>query len=261
MVVRELWSELSKSAFEPVAFELNFGPDGDLPAVPISGKQMEARLRGVVDRVDTWNTGRQSYVRDVDYKTGKKDFDYCDVFNGVGLQMLLYLFALEQGGEEIVGGRPVSAGVQYFPARFPYLSEDGRLTEEEARREHIKNARRRGLILKDEDVVRAMEPGDETTRLSCKRSKDDELGGEVADREQLKQLRRYIFRYLGELVDEIAGGRVDPNPYTRGSSHSACAFCPYGAVCARDKESGRRNYKTMTAQRFWEEIGREDSIG
>ena len=261
LVVRELWAELSVSEFAPVAFELNFGQDGQMPAVEISGRRMEARVQGFVDRVDAWCDGFQSFVRVVDYKTGKKDFDYCDVFNGVGLQMLLYLFALEQGGEEIVGGRPVSAGVQYFPARFPYLSEDGRLTEEEARKEHIKNARRRGLILKDEDVVRAMEPGDEITRLSCKRSKDDELVGDVADREQLKQLRRYIFRYLGELVDEIAGGRVDPNPYTRGSSHSACAFCPYGAVCARDKESGRRNYKTMTAQRFWEEIGKEDSNG
>ena len=175
--------------------------------------------------------------------------------------MLLYLFALEQGGGELLGGKPVSAGVQYFPARFPYLSEDGRLTEEEAAEEHRKNARRRGLILKDEDVVRAMEPGEEITRLSCKRNKNDELVGDVADREQLKQLRGYIFRYLGGLVDEIAAGRVDPNPYTRGSSHSACAFCPYGSVCAGEAEEGRRNYKTMTAQRFWEEIGKEDHHG
>ena len=261
MVVRELWNELSKSAFEPVAFELNFGPEGDLPAVPISGRHMEARLRGFVDRVDAWKQGSQSFVRVVDYKTGKKDFDYCDVFNGVGLQMLLYLFALEQGGAELLGGRPVSAGVQYFPARFPYLSENGRLTEEEAMEAHRKNAKRKGLILKDEDVVRAMEPGDEITRLSCKRNKNDELVGDVADREQLKQLRRYVFRYLGNLVDEIAAGRVDPNPYTRGSSHSACAFCPYGSICAGEAEEGRRNYKTMTAQRFWEEIGKEETNG
>ena len=259
MVVRELWSELSQSTFEPVAFELNFGPDGDLPAVPISGKRMEARLRGFVDRVDAWKTGGQSFVRVVDYKTGKKDFDYCDVFNGVGLQMLLYLFALEQGGADFLGGRPVSAGVQYFPARFPYLSEDGRLTDEEAMEAHLKNAKRKGLILKDEDVVRAMEP--QITRLSCKRNKNDELVGDVADREQLKQLRRYVFRYLGGLVDEIAGGRVDPNPYTRGSSHSACAFCPYGSVCAGDAEEGRRNYKTMKPQEFWEQIGKEEHDG
>ena len=132
MVVRELWSELSKSAFEPVAFELNFGPDGDLPAVPISGKRMEARLRGFVDRVDAWKQGSQSFVRVVDYKTGKKDFDYCDVFNGVGLQMLLYMFALRDSSQEDLGSRPIAAGVQYFPARAPYLASDGRLDEEAA---------------------------------------------------------------------------------------------------------------------------------
>ena len=261
MVVRELWQELSESLFAPVAFELNFGPEGDLPAVPISGKEMEARLLGYVDRVDAWKQGSQSYVRVVDYKTGKKDFDYCDVFNGVGLQMLLYLFALEQGGEGVLEGRPVGAGVQYFPARFPYLSEDGRLSAEEARSAHLKNAKRKGLILKDEDVVRAMEPGDEITRLSCKRNKNDELVGDVADREQLQMLKEYIFRYLGGLVDDIATGRVDANPYTRGSSHSACAFCPYGSICTGEAEAGRRNYKAMTAERFWEEIGKEEDHG
>ena len=261
MVVRELWEELSQSEFAPVAFELNFGQDGEMPAVPISGEKMQAQLRGYVDRVDSWCDGFRNFFRVVDYKTGKKDFDYCDVFNGVGLQMLLYLFALEQGGEKIVGGRPISAGVQYFPARFPYLSEDGRLDPASAMAEHIKNARRRGLILKDEDVVRAMEPGDKLTRLSCKRSKDDELVGDVADSAQLRKLRDYIFRYLGRMVDDIAAGRVDPNPYTRGSSHSACAFCPYGAVCAADREAGRRNYKAMKAGEFWAEIEKEESHG
>ena len=62
-------------------------------------------------------------------------------------------------------------------------------------------------------------------------------------------------------MDDIAAGKVDPNPYTRGSSHSACAFCPYGSVCAAERETGRRNYKAMTAQRFWEEIGKEEHDG
>ena len=50
--------------------------------------------------------------------------------------------------------------------------------------------------------------------------------GDLADREQMKQLKRYIFRNLGQMVDDIASGNVEPKPYTRGSSHSACAFCP-----------------------------------
>ena len=258
-VVRELWEELSESEFVPVAFELHFGRDGAMPAVHVPGKEMDAVLQGFVDRVDRFDGGGHNYFRVVDYKTGKKDFDYCDVFNGVGLQMLLYLFALEQGGEQVLGSRPVSAGVQYFPARFPYMTEDGKLTEEEAAKERTSQTKRRGLILHDETVIQAMEPGEEIRRLSCRRKADGTITGDIADAHQLKQLRSYVFRLIGKMVDDIAAGSVAPNPYTRGASHSACAWCPYGAVCARDRELGRRNYKAMTAQRFWEEIDKEVS--
>ena len=66
---------------------------------------------------------------------------------------------------------------------------------------------------------------------------------------------------LANMVDEIASGKVDANPYTRGVSHDACSYCPYGAVCRKDTVSGRRNYKTMNAQRFWEELGKEEDHG
>ena len=262
MVVRELWEELSRSEFKPIRAEVKFGDTSregvEMPAVPIHGKKMDAELIGAVDRVDLWFDGVRRFIRVVDYKTGKKDFDYCDVFNGVGLQMLLYLFALEQEGAALTEGRPTVAGVQYFPARFPYLSKDGRLTEAEARAEHIKNAKRRGLILSDADVLEAMEPGGEYTRLGCKRNKSGELKGDLADSAQLRQLREFVFRTLEHAVDSIAEGSVDANPYTRGSSHSACAFCPYGSICAGDREAGRRNYKKMDASDFWERIGREE---
>ena len=62
-------------------------------------------------------------------------------------------------------------------------------------------------------------------------------------------------------MEDIASGNVEPNPYTRGSSHDACAWCPYASICHKETVEGRRNYKTMTAQRFWEEIGKEEHHG
>lgn len=255
-VVQELWQELSQSGFEPAAFELKFDRDGQMPPVRIPGAPMNAEIRGFVDRVDAFCDGYRNFFRVVDYKTGKKSFDYCDVFNGVGLQMLLYLFALEQGGEELLGEHPVGAGVQYFPARYPYLTEDGRLSPEQAEKERDKEWKRQGLILLDEEVIRAMEPGDQPKRLSCKRKSDGTLTGDLADSGQMRMLKCYVFDLLAQMVGQIAAGIVDPDPYTRGSSHSACTFCPYGAVCAQIREAGRRNYKAMDSKRFWEEIDR-----
>ena len=261
MVVRELWSELSKSEFEPIAFELNFGEDGQMPAVPISGSRMQAQLRGFVDRVDAWCDGFQSFLRVVDYKTGRKDFDYCDVFNGVGLQLLLYMFALRNSGERILGEKPVAAGVQYFPARAPYLPADGRLTAEEAEQLRQAQWKRKGLLLQDAAVLRAMENTESPVRMNYTVKKDGSLSGDLADRDQLKLLERFIMHTLANMVEDIVSGNVDPNPYTRGTSHNACEYCPYSMICHKNTVSGRRNYKAMNAQRFWEEIGEEMNHG
>lgn len=257
MVVQELWSELKDARFEPRDFEVNFGSEGGLPPIAVPNGSMNAILRGFVDRLDTWQVNGNTYYRIVDYKTGKKDFDYCDVFNGVGLQMLLYLFALRSSGQEDLGQHPIAAGVQYFPARAPYLSADGRLDPEEAEKLRMKEWKRKGLLLADGDVLQAMEPGEKPERMSYSINKDGQLQGDLASREQLKLLESYVFRVLGKMVEDIASGNVEPNPYTRGSSHNACTFCPYGAICHQDSVAGRRNYKTMDATRFWEEIEKE----
>ncbi len=252
MVVTELWQELKDARFQPEALEFAFGEDGEMKAIPIPSTSMEAVLRGFVDRVDLWQENGRRYFRVVDYKTGRKDFDYCDVFNGVGLQMLLYLFALERGGRYGIG-----AGVQYFPARAPLMSADGRLTEEEAAQARKKEWVRKGLLLEDEEVLSAMDPSEGMDRLCCKRSKDGVLSGDLASREQMRLLERYVFSFLGRMVDDIASGNVEANPYTRGSSHDACTYCPYGAVCKARDSASRRNYKAMTAQKFWEDVERE----
>ena len=257
MVVQELWQELHESEYAPSHFELQFGMAGQMDAIDIHGGAMPAQLRGFVDRVDTWEHGGSTFVRVVDYKTGKKDFDYCDVYNGVGLQMLLYLFALEDAGGSVIGGRRVSAGVQYFPARAPYVSVDGSMTAEEAAKERMKLWKRSGLLLSNADSLNAMDPSEELQRLCCKRKKDGTISGDIADGVQLGQLKQYLAKVLAAMVDDIASGNVTPNPYTRGTSHDACAFCPYGAVCHKETVPGRRNYKKMESQRFWEEIGKE----
>ena len=102
-----------------------------------------------------------------------------------------------------------------------------------------------------------MEPGDKPKRLSFTRRKDGTLSGDLADREQLRLLKAYVYILLGSIVDDIVSGSIEPNPYTRGSRHNACAFCPYGAICHKENVEGRRDFAAMQAQRFWEEVEKE----
>lgn len=256
-VIEELWHELQQAEYEPFFFELQFDKQGQMPAVRIPNRSIAAELRGFVDRVDLWKRGDTTYFRVIDYKTGRKSFDYCDVFNGVGLQMLIYLFALEKAGQEVIPGKRISAGVQYFPARVPYLSVEGSMSAEEAQAERKSSWKRSGLLLSDEDSLRAMDPSEKMDRLCCSPRKDGTITGDLADREHFKMLNNYMMDLLGKMAEDIASGNVEPNPYTRGTSHDACSFCPYGAVCHQETVAGRRNYKAMTAQQFWDEIEKE----
>lgn len=257
MVVEDLHDELKNSGFAPVGFEVGFDNGEKLPPIEIPNDTLHAILRGFVDRVDVWNSEAGNYYRVVDYKTGKKDFDYCDVFNGIGLQMLLYLFALRHSGSSLLGKNAVGAGIQYFPARAPFVATDGRLSTEKADKARREGWKRKGLVLGEQDVLEAMEPGTEPVHLDVSYKKDGSITGNVASREQMKLLERYVFHVLAQLVADVGGGSVEPNPYTRGSNHDACHVCPYTAVCRGTQETGRRNYKTMTSQRFWEELSRE----
>lgn len=254
MIVTELWKEMQESSFQPSQFELGFGAEEEMPAITVADGPLPAKLGGFVDRVDIWKSEDKLYLRVVDYKTGAKDFDYCDVLNGLGLQMLLYLFALEEEGELLYGEKPAVAGVQYFPARIPFVKADGFIDDRQVEKQRNTDLKRKGLILAEEPVLKAMEDAQEPVRLSCARKADGTISGDVASSQQFQKLKRYVFGLLEKLVADIASGNVTPNPYTRGDKHNACRFCPYGAVCHSADVPGRRNYKAVKADRFWEEI-------
>lgn len=255
-VVGELWEELCQSAFRPGGFEVKFGEGGRMPPVEITGGAMPARIQGLVDRLDVYRKDGRTYVRVVDYKTGRKDFDYCDVLVGVGLQMLIYLFALEDVGEGFLGEKPEAAGVLYFPARASVLSADGPMESEAAQALRQKEARRKGLVLADEGILEAMDGSEAKRFLPIKRGKDGALSGDIATTGQLRELKAYVAQTLARLVDAIAGGEVEPNPYFRGN-HDACRFCDYASACHLDLWGAPRVYRAVTGSEFWKQVEQE----
>ena len=249
LIVEELWRELRGGRFLPVGEEVAFGSDGALPWIEIPGADMDAALQGKIDRVDAWQGPGSPYFRVVDYKTGKKDFDLCDITQGVGLQMLIYQFALARNGEAFFGEKCFPAGVEYFPARADYVTCKEDMSPAFVEAERSKKWARKGMVLLDDQVQEAMEPKDAEKKVMNKVFK--------ADREKLKMLETYVFRLLKQRVDEIASGNVSPNPYSRGDSFDTCTFCPYGAVCHPDRTADRRNFKTIKEDTFWETVKKE----
>lgn len=256
MVVSELWRELSQSDFQPEGFEVAFGPQGDMPPVTIPNAPMPAYLRGFVDRLDIYKKDGKTYVRVVDYKTGRKSFDYCDVLCGLGLQMLIYLFALEEGGETLLGCTPEAAGVLYFPARCPLEPTDGPEEDETVARQREKALRRQGLLLRDEDILTAMDGSEAYRLLPVKVSKDGALSGDLATKEQFAMLKAYVMATMEKLVAQIHEGELSPNPYFRGD-HDACRYCEYAPCCHLDLWGQERIYQKVGPEEFWQTVEKE----
>ncbi len=249
-VVRRLYAELSVSQFEPKWFELSFGNrDADLPAVKIVGSHMEAELEGKVDRADIWQDGERCYVRVVDYKTGKKSFEYTKIYYGLGLQMLLYLFALRR----MMPQQPYPAGVLYFPARMEQVSKQERLSEEELEKHSIDSHSCSGLLYRDERVLQAMEPGESPRFMPYRNDNRGKAQSYLADGEQLRVLEDFVFSKVAELGDELYSGRITPNPYEgKGEIGSACQWCPYSEVCGGKGEI--RWLERLSPKEFWSAV-------
>lgn len=136
-------------------------------AVTITEGDQRLSVSGKVDRVDGWLHDGRLYLRVVDYKTGKKSFDLSDLRYGLGIQMLLYLFTLEQEGRSYFGYPIVPAGVLYHPAREVILKADRGIQPEKLQLALQSALRRSGMVLSDPQVLRAMEHSAWNRPITC----------------------------------------------------------------------------------------------
>lgn len=253
-VTEDMWEELRNSGFRPLAMELDLtkaelADPEDEEAVPLTGQ---------VDRVDGWAKGDTLYLRVTDYKTGVKKFSLSDVCEGMNMQMLLYLFTLQKrGGKLFEYEKILPAGVLYSPARFAAVSADSEVTDEELALLRADSARRSGLVLEDEEVLEAMEPGPEKRFLPVKFIKNGGYTGasQVATLERFGALSRHIDKTLSRLAAELRSGSVTADPWFRSARDNACAFCDYREACLFDESRDRVRVRTnLTPAEAWKRI-------
>jgi ATP-dependent helicase/nuclease subunit B len=235
-IVLDMLDELKNSDFEPLDFEL------DLSKLPESAHVLEGlHLRGVVDRVDVWTSGARTYLRVIDYKSGRKSFDLSDVLHGRDMQMLIYLFALKNHGGLGCGDETIPAGVLYVPARDVIVKAPRNTGEDELDRMRERELRRKGLILSDPGVIEAMENGESKKFLPIQKTKDGAAAGDsLVTSEQLSLLSEYIGSMLRGASGDILDGAIECSPYYKSAADNACIYCEYHSVCTFDEKLGDR---------------------
>ena len=231
-VVEDMAEELRRSDFEPLDFELNLSDAEGLRPLELGGEDARLALTGVADRVDGWLHDGRLYLRVVDYKTGRKEFSLSDVWYGLNLQMLMYLFTLAEGGQARYGAETVPAGVMYIPARSPVLSLERKQTDDDILSLRQKELRRSGLLLDDALLQAAWEHGEEKRYIPIKLSRGRADGSEaLASAERLGLLSRHIKKQLRDMAAQLRRGCIEADPYYRSAQENACAACDYYSAC------------------------------
>lgn len=272
-ILDNVLEELRVSDFAPIDYEVDFSRSGDLPPISCEDAGVEVALSGKVDRVDGYVKDGRLYLRVMDYKSGKKSFSLSDVWYGLNMQMIIYLYALQQEGLDRYRERLaaelneiVPAGILYVPVRDE-LPEAARDVDEETLRDmRDKALRRSGLVSDDMELLDAMERGLSgdgrflPVSVKVKKGEDEPTltaRSAVADLAKFGRLARYTRQKLLEMGRELRAGSIGADPRKKDKVSSYCDWCDYRAACRFDESAGDRArlLRHLTNEEFWDEIG------
>lgn len=228
LFAEKIKEEMAQSDFKVRDFELTIGKEGNAVApLRLSGDGISVELRGKIDRVDTYENGEGNlFIRVIDYKTGNKTFKLDNVRLGLDMQMLLYLFSIWENGEKRYGKEPNPAGVLYSGIKPPQA--DMRIGDDPALLDVSVGAS--GLFLKDENVLRAMEPLLEGKYIPVKESDLAKEKPILLGKEAFIQLKEDVTQTVLQYASELKKGVAHAKPLKAGGT-SPCEYCKMKAVC------------------------------
>ncbi len=259
---RALWTllqQLKTGKFEIYGHEVPFGLGRKIPPIIIQLDDGELiYLEGRIDRVDILRMEGKNYFKVIDYKSGNKAFDLSDIYNGLQLQLLVYLEAAMAIGMDSEKNDNYPAGVFYFKIDNPLIKASN-ASAEEIKREISKELKMRGLLVKELDIIRAMDEGIEghSDIIPVSINKDGSIGrrSSVATREDFENLIRHIKNLIREISKEMLKGNIKINPYRKGNENS-CTYCNYKAICQFDSSLPGYKYRSVDKLRDEEVLKR-----
>ena len=237
LVKRAVWAlteQIKHGVFVPEKLE-----------APFYLKEGGVSLHGRIDRIDTYEDDEKVYVRVMDYKSGMAGFDLTALYNGLQLQLAVYLnaaVAMEKKDHE--GKKIVPAGLFYFPMKDPMISSEVQMSQEAIEDALFKELSLEGICNADSEIIHYMDQqcGAKSNILPISYNKDGSLSktSKAVTTEQFEQLENFVKEKAAQLGAEIMEGEISVNPYGTPQK-TACDYCAYHGICGfSPKESSYR---------------------
>ena len=209
------------------------------------------------------------YIKVVDYKSGKKEFDPVEFYFGLNMQLAVYMkAAVEMEGQKEKDKKVVPAALVYYQLKNPFVDVkageltggDGSIMLNELEDKIRKEMKFTGLISEDAQVILALdnEFEKESDIMTVKCKKDGSYTGNsiVASRERFEFLMKYVDYKIEEVADKVYEGNIQMRPYKMGEQN-ACTFCSFQDACHFDRKIEGCKYEdmdTMTEEEVWEKM-------
>lgn len=254
---RTLWAigrQLESGIFAPDAYEMNFLVDEQ--EIPIGDGVGNMTMKGKIDRIDILEKDDNVYVRVVDYKSGKSDFDLVKTYYGLKMQLIMYMrAAMEIEAKRHPGKNIIPAGVLYYNIDNPLI--DMTVDAEDDVEEKIyESLRMKGMVNSDGDIAKSMDLNADKKSNVVPVTFNKEGGidagkSHIMSTEQFKLLNEYVAKKSSDIGAGIMTGDIAVNPYEDGQNKS-CTYCPYSSVCGFTPDLAGRPYRRI--KKFKDEI-------
>ncbi|MEE0868136.1 MAG: PD-(D/E)XK nuclease family protein [Clostridia bacterium] len=213
---------IKNSDFIPLGYEISFDDDGMFKPITIKledGKKVT--LRGRIDRADVLNltmpdstTGK--FARIVDYKSGDKHLVLSDVYNGLQLQLFVYLSNICENGYS-------PAGILYCNLSDPIIKVDSSLSDGEISALREANRKMNGIVLSENDMTLHM-GGEQIIATGVKNKNKDRLSTKDFNR---------MFCHIRRVVKNTAE-KIYSGSFPISCTENACAWCEFSSMCSYD---------------------------
>lgn len=222
--MRVMNSVTERDGLSPEFFEYKFKKP-----IQLGEDDYVMNLSGIVDRGDLFYSQSENKLklRIIDYKSGSQEFDISRLYEGLQLQLAVYMNVMHELVESRYdmpdeNTKLVSEGMYYYHMQDPMVEAD---SETQAEKLRDKKLDIKGLSNKEDGVL------DNVVRYSMLKAK--------------------------ELSLRILSGEISKNP--KKTAQPPCDYCKYRMVCRFDAKSGNNKYsyprfKKTDRERVYEEI-------
>lgn len=252
-VRRTVWAltvQVQKGRFVPSEFEVGFSRADHLDAIRFTlSDEEKMRLRGRIDRIDTYETEDKVYVKIIDYKSGNTSFSLLNLYHGLQLQLVVYLnTALELMAKKHPGKQTEPAGIFYYHIDDPIVDGSGNETEEEVRRAVLEKLKLNGLVNEDPEIYRAMDTdfsgSSAVIPVALKTDGSLKATSKTASTYDFHTMSEYVNETLRRTGRKILDGDVSISPYEL-LGRTGCEYCPYHTVCGFDARMPGYEYRRL----------------